>query len=320
MTEKTKPVEKTEKKQSKKNPGRIIGIVVILLILLVLNLPKLLFFLKPEQQEALVLFRETYLDRFMPVRDAEGGFDWLRLVALVFMIAACWAVYRVIRWIFSLIKTKNRHAETLKGLAANVIRYGIVIFGIIFGLNLLGADVLTVIAGLGILALIIGFGAQSLIEDIFSGLFILFEGRFYVGDIINVDDFRGEVKSIGIVSTQLADAGGNLRVINNSDIRVLTNLSEITSVAVSLISVACSADLDKAEEVIESVIKTLPEKYPKYFMDMPKYVGVESLNETNVVLKVTANVDEVNIYMARRMMNREFKKALDAAGIKPSDL
>ena len=304
----------------KKNTGRIIGIIVILLILLALNLPKLLFFLKPEQQEALSLFRETYLDRFMPVRDAEGGFDWLRLVALVFMIAACWAVYRVIRWIFSLIKTKNRHAETLKGLAANVIRYGIVIFGIIFGLNILGADVLTVIAGLGILALIIGFGAQSLIEDIFSGLFILFEGRFYVGDIINVDDFRGEVKSIGIVSTQLADTGGNLRVINNSDIRVLTNLSEITSVAVSLISVACSADLDKAEEVIEGVIKTLPEKYPKYFKDMPKYVGVESLNETNVVLKVTANVDEVNIYMARRMMNREFKKALDAAGIKPSDL
>ena len=49
-------------------------------------------------------------------------------------------------------------------------------------------------------------------------------------------------------------------------------------------------------------------------------MGVEELNETNVILKVTANVDEINIYMARRMMNREFKKALDAAGIKPSDL
>ena len=243
----------------------------------------------------------------------------MRIVALILMIAGCWALYKVIMWIFSKIKLKNRHAETIKGLAANVVRYGIVIFAIIFGLNILGADVLTVIAGLGILALIIGFGAQSLIEDIFSGLFILFEGRFYVGDIINVDDFRGEVKSIGIVSTQLADAGGNLRVINNSDIRVLTNLSEITSVAVSLISVACSADLDKAEEVIGEVIETLPGKYPQYFKSKPRYVGVESLNETNVELKVTANVEEVNIYMARRMMNREFKKALDAAGIKPSD-
>ena len=307
------------KSKPKKNSGRIIGIILILLILLVLNLPQLLFFLKPEQQEAVELFRTTYLDQYTPIRNAEGGFDWLRLVALVFMIAACWAVSRMIRWIFSLIRTKNRHAETLMGLAANVVRYGIVIFAIIYGLNILGADVLTVIAGLGILALVIGFGAQSLIEDIFSGLFILFEGRFYVGDIINVDNFRGEVKSIGIVSTQLADAGGNIRVINNSDIRVLTNLSEITSVAVSLISVACSEDLDKVEPVIEDVITTLPEKYPKYFKSRPQYVGVESLNETNVELKVTASVEEVNIYMARRMMNREIKKALDAAGIKPTD-
>ena len=317
MTEKTKPIQK---KQPRKTTSRLIGIIMILLILLALNLPQLLFFLKPEQQEAINLFRETYLDQYTPIRNAEGGFDWLRLVALAIMIASCWAVSRVIKWIFSLVKVKNRHVETLKGLAANVIRYAIVIFAIIFGLNILGADVLTVIAGLGILALIIGFGAQSPIEDSFSGLFILFEGRFYVGDIINVDDFRGEVKSIGIVSTQLADAGGNLRVINNSDIRVLTNLSEITSVAVSLISVACSADLDQAEEVIAAVTKTLPEKYPKYFKSEPRYVGVESLNETNVVLKVTASVEEANIYMARRMMNRESKKALDAAGIKPSDL
>ena len=321
MTKTAKPQKTEANKTPNKKAGKFVGIVVILLILLLLlNLPQLLFFLKPEQQEAIRLFRATYFDQYTPIRNAEGGFDWLRLVSLLLMIAFCWAVYRAIKWIFSLIKLKNRHAETIKGLVANIIRYAIVIFAIIFGLNILGADVLTVIAGLGILALIIGFGAQSLIEDIFSGLFILFEGRFYVGDIINVDDFRGEVKSIGIVSTQLADAGGNLRVINNSDIRVLTNLSEITSVAVSLISVACSADLDRAEEVIGGVIKTLPEKYPQYFKDVPKYVGVENLNETNVVLKVTANVDEVNIYMARRMMNREFKKALDAAGIKPSDL
>lgn len=311
---------KKAKKTEKKNTGRILGIVLILLILLVLLAPQLLFFLKPEQQEAIRLFEETYFGQYTPIRNEEGGFDWIRIVALLFMIAACWAVYRVIRWVFSLIKVGNRHAETIKGLLANVIRYGIVIFAIIFGLNILGADVLTVIAGLGILALIIGFGAQSLIEDIFSGLFILFEGRFYVGDIINVDDFRGEVKNIGIVSTQLADVGGNIRVINNSDIRVLTNLSEVTSVAVSLISVACCEKLEKVEPIIQETIKTLPEKYPQYFKDVPRYVGVETLNETNVELKVTANVDEVNIYMARRMMNRELKMALDAAGIKPSDL
>ncbi len=313
------PAEKknppTAKKQQKKSTARIVGIAVILLILLCLNAPNLLFFLKPEQKEAVKLFHETYFTKYAPVRTAEGGFDWLRIVSLLFMIAACWAVYRIVMWILSKIKLKSRHAETIKGLVANLIRYGIVIFAIIYGLNLLGADILTVIASLGILALIIGFGAQSLIEDIFAGLFILFEGRFYVGDIISVDGFRGEVKSIGIVSTQIADAGGNIRIINNSDIRVLTNLSEVSSVAVSIVSIAYGADLLKAEKVITEMLQTLPQRYPQYYPVPPRYVGVETLNESSVDLKVIADVQESNIYMARRILNRELKLCLDAGGI-----
>ncbi|MBQ4425578.1 MAG: mechanosensitive ion channel family protein [Lachnospiraceae bacterium] len=304
-----------DKKQANKNTARIIGIVIILLILLFLNAPKLLFFLSPAQQEAVKLFDESYFGQYIPVQRQEGGFDFLRVFALIFMIAACWAVYRVIRWILEKIQFKTRHGDTIKGLLANVIRYGIVIFAIIYGLNMLGADVLTVIASLGILALIIGFGAQSLIEDIFAGLFILFEGRFYVGDIISVDGFRGEVKSIGIVSTQIADTGGNIRIINNSDIRVLTNLSEVSSVAVSIVSIAYSADLVKAEKVITDMLATLPERYPNLYPKVPRYMGVETLNDSSVDLKVVADVEEANIYNARRMLNRELKLALDAGGI-----
>ena len=304
-----------EKKQQNKSTARIVGIAVILLILLCLNAPNLLFFLKPEQKEAVKLFHETYFTQYAPVRTAEGGFDWLRIVSLLFMIAACWAVYRIVMWILSKIKLKSRHAETIKGLVANLIRYGIVIFAIIYGLNLLGADILTVIASLGILALIIGFGAQSLIEDIFAGLFILFEGRFYVGDIISVDGFRGTVRSIGIVSTQIADVGGNIRIMNNSDIRVLTNLSDVSSVAVSIVSIAYGADLIKAEKVINALLDTLPEKYPNMFPVRPNYMGVENLSDSSVDLKVTAEVHESNIYNARRILNRELKLALDAGGI-----
>ena len=303
------------KKPQAKGTARIIGIVIILLILVALNAPHLLFFLKPAQQEAIRLFHETYFSKYMPVQSKDGGFDWLRVVSLLFMILACWAVYRVIMWIFSKIKLKNRHAETIKGMISNLVRYAIVIFAVIYGLNLLGADILTVIASLGILALVIGFGAQSLIEDIFAGLFILFEGRFYVGDIISVDGFRGTVRNIGIVSTQIVDAGGNNRIINNSDIRVLTNLSEVTSLAVAVVSIAYGADLVKAEQVINELLEDLPNRYPDYFKKTPRYVGVESLASSSVDLKVIADVDESNIYAARRFLNRELKLALDAGGI-----
>ena len=304
-----------KKKKARTGAGRIIGVVVIVLILLLLSFPDLCFFLNAPQKEAVKLFNQTYLGKYIPMRTEEGGFDFMRLVALILMIAACWAVYRILMWILGLIKTKTRRGETLKGMLANVIRYAVVIFAIIYGLNILGADVLTVIAGLGILALIIGFGAQSLIEDIFAGIFILFEGRFYVGDIISVDGFRGTVRSIGIVSTQIADVGGNIRIMNNSDIRVLTNLSDVSSVAVSIVSIAYGADLIKAEQVINALLDTLPEKYPNMFPVRPNYMGVEDLSDSSVDLKVTAEVHESNIYNARRILNRELKLALDAGGI-----
>ena len=185
----------------------------------------------------------------------------------------------------------------------------------VFGLGILGADVLTVIASLGILALIIGFGAQSLIEDMFAGFFILFEDRYSVGDIISVEGFRGTVKSIGIVTTQIEDIGGNVRSINNSNIRSLTNLSNAPSVAVVDVGIAYGADLQKVEQVIRTLCEKLPGLYPDLFPAAPRYMGVEKLSESSVDLRVIADVDEAKIYNARRALNRELKLSLDEAGI-----
>ncbi len=305
----------TNRKKQGPGPGKLAGIIILLLILLILNVPKLCFFLSPSQQEAVRLFNETYFGNFLPMKSETGGFDFMRLAALVLMILGCWAVYQIIAWILSKLTFKNRRAETVKGLITNIVRYVIVIFAAVFGLGILGADVLTVIASLGILALVIGFGAQSLIEDMFAGFFILFEDRYCVGDIISVEGFRGTVKSIGIVTTQIEDTGGNVRSINNSNIRSMTNLSNAPSVAVIDVGIAYGADLKKAEEVIRTLCEKLPGMYPDLFPVAPCYMGVEKLNDSSVDLRVTADVDEAKIYNARRAMNRELKLALDEAGI-----
>ena len=307
--------DKSNAKASNAKASRLVGIIIILLTLLLINFPKLCFFLSPAQQEALGLFNQTYFGQYVPMKTESGGFDFMRLVALVIMILGCWAVYRVLMWLLSLVKLKDRRAQTIKGLVCNILRYVIVIFAVIFGLNILGADILTVIASLGILALIVGFGAQSIIEDMIAGFFILFEGRFYVGDIVSIDSFRGTVKQIGLVSTQIGDIGGNVRIINNSNIRTLTNLSNAPSVAVSTVSIAYGADLPKAERVIRELCEDLPSMYPALFPNIPRYVGVETLGESSVDLRVVADVDEANIYNARRTLNRELKLAMDKNNI-----
>ena len=95
----------------------------------------------------------------------------------------------------------------------------------------------------------------------------------------------------------------------------MTNLSNAPSAAVVNLSIAYGADLQKAEGVVRALCERMPGMYPNLFREPPRYMGVEELNESSVDLKVVADVDESNIYTARRLMNRELKLALDAANI-----
>lgn len=259
-------------------------------------------------------FQNTYFTKHMPAQ-ADGRFDAMSLVALALLIAECWVVSFVIKIFNRNVKLKSRHAETLKSLGCNFIKYVVVIYGLIFGLSILGVNMVAVIASLGVLGLIVGFGAQTLIEDVITGLFIIFEGQFHVGDIIAIDNYRGTVTSIGIRTTQITDAGGNIKVINNSDIRTLVNLSEVASTAIADVGISYNADLEKAEQVILTLTEELPEMYPGIFHDRPTFLGVEELADSAVILRVVANVDEPNIYSGRRILLRELKLALDRNGI-----
>lgn len=305
-----------EKKTHKKFPaGKVIAIVIIALAVAALANPGLLFFLTPAQQGVIADFQKTYFTGNLPLSGPEGGFDAFRLLALAILVGVCWAVSTLVGLFHRKVKLKSRHAETLKGLACNCVKYAVVILGIVFGLSILGVDMVAVIASLGILGLIVGFGAQTLIEDVITGLFIIFEGQFHVKDIITIDGFRGTVVSIGIRTTQLMDAGVNIKIINNSDIRTLTNLSEVESYAVSIVGISYNASIPEAEAAVNAKLAELPNLYPDVFKVKPEYAGVENLGASSVDLKVIAKVDEAQLYRARRLLNRELKLCLDEAGI-----
>ena len=168
----------------------------------------------------------------------------MSLVALAVLLAECWVVSLIISAVNKNIKLKSRHAETIKSLLCNCLKYVVVIYAIIFGLSILGVNMVAVIASLGVLGLIVGFGAQTLIEDVITGLFIIFEGQFHVGDIVTIDNYRGTVTSIGIRTTQITDAGGNIKVINQSDICTRVNLSDVAAGAIADIGISDNADLE----------------------------------------------------------------------------
>ena len=176
-------------------------------------------------------------------------------------------------------------------------------------------NVAGIFASLGIASLIVGFGAQSLIEDMISGVFIIFEGQYHVGDIIVLDEFRGCVRNIGIRTTSIEDDGGNFKIVNNSDIRNLQNRSINRSIATTELSISYDADIPTVENVILEALPEMFERNQDVWLSVPRYIGVDSLGESSVVLKFIVEVNEQNFFNARRRLNRELKILMDKNNI-----
>ena len=238
-----------------------------------------------------------------------------RIVAAALALICCMLIATLVSVILTRLERKNRRMLTISSLVKSLSTWICAIAAIIWILNILGIDITAALAGVGIVALVLSFGAQSLVEDVVTGIFIMFEGSFNVGDIIVLDDFRGTVKHIGVRTTVIQDDGLNLKIVNNSDIRNVQNRSRNHSVAVAEIGISYSASIPEAEAVIKDCLQQLWKTRRDILLAPPAYLGVQALADSAVVLKVKAEVAEENIFAAQRMLNRELKLAIDAAGI-----
>lgn len=115
---------------------------------------------------------------------------------------------------------------TVYYLLLNFVKWVVAIAALFLIMGAWGVDTTLMLASAGVLTLIIGLGSQALVQDILAGIFIVFEGDFQVGDIVIIDGWRGEVKCIGIRTTKLVDAGGNIKIMNNADIRSIVNQTQ----------------------------------------------------------------------------------------------
>lgn len=307
-----------QEKKAKKAPNylkRLIVFGIILVVLLFLMNPSWLFFLPAGVREAM---QNAWNDMF-------GGdtaeiakvirFNWISIFRIIVIALFIILINAVLKFVLSKIKPKSGKGRSLLSMAKSFSTWLLAIVAVIWSLAAIGVNLSTIFASVGIVALIVGFAAESLIEDIVTGVFLVFEDEFNVGDIIEFNGFRGTVVSIGIRVTSIQDPGGNIKVVNNSDIRNVLNRSKNNSAAICEIPISYAADVEETEKVLQGIIETLPEKYPDVFPTVPIYLGVNSFEASSVNLKYVAKVDEANIYKAARLMNREMKIGMDKAGI-----
>ena len=242
-----------------------------------------------------------FVGKHLKLFDGIPSFQWngkaaLRgLMILMILIAAD----GVLMFLLSLPKPKNNRARTLISLAKNMLRYVVILASVCVILTIFNVDIVTILAGLGILALIIGFGAESLIADIVTGMFILIDNQYNVGDIIEVDGFRGTVTEINVRATVLTDVGGNVKIINNSDMKNILNRSNNTSKSVAEFPIPYETNLEELESKLPALLERIYADNQPLMRDVPAYLGVDRLDDSAVVLKFVVEVHDLFIGMRK---------------------
>ena len=215
---------------------------------------------------------------------------------------------------FAKLVFHSKKGKTLSRLFVSFLKWVIALCAVFFTMDAWGANTTTILASAGVLTLIIGLGSQSLVADILAGIFIVFEGEFQVGDIVIIDGWRGEVTEIGMRTTKLIDAGYNIKIVNNSEIKTIINQTQELSLAKAYVSVSYGARIEKIEAVIADNLESFKQKIPA-IKEGPYYKGVSELGESGVTLLFVAKCQEDDIYQVQRDMNREIKVMFDNNGI-----
>jgi small conductance mechanosensitive channel len=238
-----------------------------------------------------------------------------KLIRLLVMIVGVLCAEALISFILGLPKPKNHRARSVLSIVSSILKYVAAIVILCWGLSILGVNVSTIVASVGILALILGFSAESLISDMVTGAFMIFENQYNVGDIVEVDGYRGTVTSIGLRTTCITDPGGNVKIVNNSAMKNILNRSDRPSRSISLISVPYGTDFEALESKIPALMTEIKDAHPDVFKTEPEYLGVEQLADSAVVLKFVAEVDEQNIFAGSRLLNHDLLLGFKKLGV-----
>ena len=237
------------------------------------------------------------------------------LLALGVMVFLVLAAEKLLVLLLGLFKRPSHRSATVITITQSLLRYAAAILILCWGLSILGVNMTAILASVGVVALIIGFGAESLIEDVITGFFMLFENQYNVGDIVEVGGFRGTVTEIGIRTTSITDPGGNVKIINNSNMKDILNRSDNASRSLSDIQVPYELDLPAFEEKLPGILESIYQAHTDKMRSVPVYLGVQELAASGVTLRFVVEVDESDIYSVQRILNHDLYVRFREAGV-----
>jgi small-conductance mechanosensitive channel len=212
---------------------------------------------------------------------------------------------------------RAQRADALGTLAESVVRVVVWGFAILTALGTVGVNLAPLIAGAGVLGVAIGFGAQDTVKDFLSGVIMLVEDQYGVGDVIDAGPASGVVEEVTLRTTRLRDINGVVWHIPNGSITRVGNMTQEWSRLVLDVDVAYETDLDHAIEVLRGLLGrfSADEEIASWLLDMPEVVGVHALADSSVVIRVMAKTVPGKQWEMGRRLRLAVKREFDTSGI-----
>jgi moderate conductance mechanosensitive channel len=258
---------------------------------------------------------------------AQGYYRRLLAAVLVIMVSTVIlrASYYLIDKVFNISPEEARawrkrialgdKGKTVAPLLKSVLKYCTIFVSGVLVLRALGVDPTPIIAGAGVVGLAVGFGAQTLVRDVISGFFLLFEGLIAVGDVVSFGSSAGVVEEVGLRVTKYRTFSGELWVIPNGEIRAFGNSNRQWMRAVVAVAVAYEQDVGKAMHILEEVGKAWAAERRDVVLEPPQVQGILSFDESSVTLRLVVKVKSSQQAAAEWELRRRIKEAFEREGV-----
>lgn len=211
-------------------------------------------------------------------------------------------------------KLDDKRLDTMSTLLASIFKYTVYIGAILMILS----DILklqSVLAAAGVGGVAIGLGAQSLIKDTISGFFILLEDQFAVGDLVTINNMTGTVEHMELRVTRLKNYTGDIYIIPNGEIKMVTNHTRDNKMVIVNIPVAYSSNIEKVNELAQKVCDEVKDEF-NVFTEAPAVLGITELGKTNMNLQINARTFPNEQWKVERRIRMKIKESFEAEGIK----
>lgn len=219
----------------------------------------------------------------------------------------------------AIIERRRQRAMTIGSVLKSMATF--LVYGLAFILVLgeLGINLGPIIASAGIIGVAIGFGAQNLVKDFLSGIFMMVEDQYGVGDVVDVGEASGTVESVGLRITTLRDVKGTVWYVRNGEVLRVGNSSQGFAVAVVDVPLGYTADVERAATVLANAASTATESdaLKDNILEPPEMLGVESVTPEGLQLRLTVKVRPGKQWAVQRALRAQLLAALEEAGFDP---